>query len=242
MDDRNNADRYNRRDALGLIGGALTMAALSSPARAAGSLLTSSCRVAAAKTQGPYWVDDQLYRSDIRTDTLGSAGQQQGAVLALTLYVLDHSSSCAALQNVYVDIWHCNALGIYSDESVEATANENYLRGYQITDASGKVTFTTIIPGWYSGRAPHIHVRLRSFSSSGTPTYDNTTQLFFSTRMIDTIYKNNAPYNTRSSILPDTPNAQDNIYQASLLTALKATDEGYSSSFKIGYPLSGQGN
>lgn len=239
----------SRRGALGMLGGALTAATLGTRARATEALLGGSatpdattCKQTVAKTQGPYWVDNQLYRSDVRTDTLGSAGQQQGVVLALTLHVYDHSSSCAAMEGVYVDIWHCNALGVYSDESVLKTANENFLRGYQITDANGMVNFTTIIPGWYSGRAPHIHVRLRTFNSAGVATYDNTSQLFFATRTIDTIYKTNAPYDTRASILPDTPNAKDSIYSATLLAALKATDEGYSSAYKFGLPLNGTGN
>ena len=108
---------------------------------------------------------------------------QTGVGLTLTVTVLDSGTGCAPYQNAQVDIWHCNAAGIYSDQASENTSTESWLRGYQMTGANGKVTFVTIIiPGWYSGRTTHIHLRLRSKYSTASSTSDgtNTTQLFFS--------------------------------------------------------------
>src|SRR3989442_8415982 len=92
---------------------------------------------------------------------------------ARTLAVYNYATSgCTPLQNARVDIWHANAVGVYSDEASQnetrsSTLNENFLRGYQLSDSSGLVTFTTIYPGWYGGRTPHIHGRIRTYDSSG---------------------------------------------------------------------------
>jgi protocatechuate 3,4-dioxygenase beta subunit len=123
-------------------------------------------------TEGPYWVDEKLFRSDIRTDP-ATGVVRQGIPLALTINVVNSNANCAALAGAYVDIWHCDAIGIYSDESTYnpgggtgavSTTGQKFLRGYQITDANGHVQFTTIYPGWYSGRTIHIHVRIRTFN------------------------------------------------------------------------------
>jgi protocatechuate 3,4-dioxygenase beta subunit len=72
------------------------------------------------------------------------------------------SSGCSALAGAQVDVWHADAAGVYSDEAVKNTTGQTYLRGYQITDSNGVVTFKTVIPGWYSGRTIHIHVMIRT--------------------------------------------------------------------------------
>ena len=90
-----------------------------------------------------------------------------GPLLALTIYVYDRNSSCAAMQNVQVDIWHCNAVSVYSGIQSSTNGNgadytsQNWLRGYQLTNTSGKVECSTIVPGWYQGRTTHIHMRFR---------------------------------------------------------------------------------
>ena len=119
-------------------------------------------------TEGPYWVDEKLFRSDIRSDpSTGTA--RAGVPLTLTVKVQNLTSSgCAPLTGAYVDIWHCDAKGIYSDEpsynpgggtGTVVTTGQKFLRGYQITDENGQVQFTTIYPGWYNGRTIHIHVQ-----------------------------------------------------------------------------------
>jgi protocatechuate 3,4-dioxygenase beta subunit len=109
-----------------------------------GGVSSSSCVLDPTTTKGPYWVDERLNRSDIRSDTTGKASPnpRPGLPLTLELAVSAYASgACTPLQGAQVDIWHC------------------FLRGYQVTDANGIARFTTIYPGWYSGRTVHIHVR-----------------------------------------------------------------------------------
>jgi len=131
-------------------------------------------------------------RSDIRTDTEGSAGTQSGLPLYLTITVGDYSSgACSPISGAQVHVWHCNVHGVYSD--VRSYTAEDFLRGYQWTDSNGQVTFTTIYPGWYSGRTVHIHVKVRIFDSSGKVTTEATTQLFFNDSTSDAVYAANPP-------------------------------------------------
>jgi protocatechuate 3,4-dioxygenase beta subunit len=123
--------------------------------RAATATTSASCVLTPAKTEGPYFVDERLERSDIR------AGQA-GVPLTLKLIVLDQDGGCAPVAGAQVDIWHANHSGQYSDEAANGTSGQTYLRGYQITDDQGAVTFTTIYPGWYRGRAVHIHSSSRT--------------------------------------------------------------------------------
>src|SRR5439155_11326042 len=114
-----------------------------------------------SETQGPYWVDEKLNRSDIRS-------AQSGLNLYLTVNVSKLSNGVSKpVSGAYIDIWHCNALGAYSDEAAGAgnpnTLGQTYLRGYQITNSHGIVRFTTIYPGWYTSRTAHIHARVRTY-------------------------------------------------------------------------------
>ena len=134
-----------------------------------------------AKTVGPYFVDEKLSRSDVRANTSDGA-VQAGVPLSLTLQVFDADNSCAPVQGASVDIWHANASGLYSDESANGTAGQNWLRGYQTTDADGLVTFTTIYPGLvhrprcaHPLQGPHLR-RLDE-------TLEFTSQLFFTDAM-----------------------------------------------------------
>jgi protocatechuate 3,4-dioxygenase beta subunit len=150
---------------------------------------------------GPYFADDSatgFNRSNILSSLDGSS-TQSGVPLTLTVTVVDTEKSCAPYANAQVDIWQCNAAGVYSDISAENTSSETWLRGYQLTDARGQVTFTTIVPGWYSGRTNHIHLRVRSTYSDVSSTSDgaNTTQLFFAQTLIDTLATSVAPIQQR---------------------------------------------
>src|SRR4051812_19571517 len=108
----------------------------------------ATCVMTPAKTVGPYFVDEKLNRSDVRES-------QPGIPLVLNMFVFDADKDCAPVKGAQVDIWHCNASGKYSDEDDNGTSGQKWLRGFQTTDSSGRVTFTTIYPGWYSGRAIH---------------------------------------------------------------------------------------
>src|SRR5262249_41248814 len=115
-------------------------------------------------TEGPYFVDEKLNRSDIRGEPGGSA-LTAGAPFALAFAVsrLD-GRMCAPISGAMVDVWHCDALGVYSDSRDPGfdTSGKKFLRGYQLTDESGIARFTTIFPGWYRGRTVHIHFKIRT--------------------------------------------------------------------------------
>src|ERR1051326_51108 len=109
-----------------------------------------------ALTEGPYFVDEILNRSDITVDPVDNS-VQPGLPLALNIN-LKQVANCALvpLTGVYVDIWHCNAAGVYSDQAANNSVGRKFLRGYQASDRNGAVRFQTIFPGWYQGRAVHI--------------------------------------------------------------------------------------
>ena len=82
--------------------------------------------------------------------------------LTVALSQVAASGACTPLANALVDMWHCDALGVYSDVSSQNTLGQRFLRGYQVSDANGQVQFLTIYPGWYAGRAVHIHFKVRT--------------------------------------------------------------------------------
>ncbi|HEY0564070.1 MAG TPA: hypothetical protein VGC88_00725 [Terriglobales bacterium] len=204
---------------------------------------SGACTVTPEGEEGPYFVDDSatgFNRSDIRANIDGSA-VQPGILLTLTINVQDGKNNCAAMQNVQVDIWHCNAQGIYSDEGVESTVGENWCRGYQVTDANGSVSFKTIVPGWYQGRTTHIHLRLRSTYDSNGTGGSNTTQLFFPQTLVDTISTSVAPYSAEGK--NPTTNASDHVYAGEtqgkgLLTLTGDNTNGYTATTTIALPIS----
>ena len=204
---------------------------------------TTTCSSATLEgEEGPYFVDDGAsgyLRSNILSNLDGSE-TQTGIPLTLTLYVFDSENSCAAMQNVQVDIWHCNASGVYSAESVEDTVGQSWLRGYQLTDVSGMVQFTTIVPGWYQGRTTHIHLRLRSTYDSTDNSGTNTMQLFFDQTLADTIDTTISPYSSEGK--NSTTNATDRVYSeqedgTTLMTLTGDNTNGYTASFNIYLPI-----
>jgi len=249
-DDRPSGTILTRREVLALLGGsalvaACAPAAVSSPSTTApasttgtaGAAVLPSCVVRPALTEGPYFVDEKLNRSDIRSDPTTNA-VKPGTLLALTFLVSKVSgSACTALANATVDVWHCDALGVYSDASdpsFGSTKGTKFLRGYQTTDASGSVKFTTIWPGWYQGRAVHIHFKIRTTAANGQVA-DFTSQLFFPDAMNTTVFAN-APYSQKGTagILR---NAGDDIFNQSagkLTLSPAKTADGYAVTFDIG--------
>ena len=174
----------------------------------------ASCAATPEGEIGPFFVDDsesRFNRSNVLSNIDGS-NPQLGVPLTLTIIVLDGRQGCAPYVGAQVDIWHCNASGIYSDEPAENTPTETWLRGYQLTDKNGQVIFQTIIPGWYSGRTTHIHLRVRSAYNSASSMWDgsNTTQLFFVQSFIDRLPTAVAPYD-KQGINPTT-NALDQVF------------------------------
>lgn len=192
-----------------------------------------NCVLTPGSDEGPYFVDERLLRSDIRGDA-ASGTPERGASLTLHLRIVNAEGDCPPVEGAHVDIWHCNALGIYSDESSEGTVGRTFLRGCQVTDTDGSVRFTTIFPGWYAGRAVHIHLKVRLLQNERV-TYDFTTQLFFEEDLIHKIYETSSPYDTRGR--PEVANEADYIYQVDgpdLTVPVIEDNDGFNGSMVIG--------
>ncbi|WP_248962405.1 dioxygenase family protein [Sphaerisporangium perillae] len=235
-----------RRQALALLGvaGAALTVAGSGVAMAATTTSSSSsggptvnCIAKPEQTEGPYFVDEKLNRSDIRTDP-SDGSVVKGAVFVLNLGVLQiNSGGCTPLKDAIVDIWTCDAFGVYSDVAAAGTVGKKFLRGYQTTDRAGKVRFVTILPGWYSGRTIHIHIKIRTTGTDGNP-YEFTSQLYF-TEQFTAEYLALDPYASKGT--PDTTNATDRFYAGGgdqMLLAPRKARSGYTADFAIGLDLS----
>ena len=170
-------------------------AASSGPAAVASGLVT--CVLTPEMTEGPYYLDGDKVRRDIREG-------RPGTRLDLATTVVD-VSTCKPINGALVDIWHCDAGGAYSGFAQEGTDGKTFMRGIQRTNKSGVATFVTVYPGWYSGRTVHIHVQV---SLGGNVLH--TGQLFFPEALTDAVYKR-APYRSRPG--RDTRNATDSIFR-----------------------------
>lgn len=158
-------------------------------------------------------MDEDLQRTDLRLDP-SDGTVQAGFPLSLNINVAQLQNCTAVpLSGAYVDIWHCNALGVYSD--IGTAAGKKFLRGYQPTNRHGNAYFLTVYPGWYMGRAVHIHVKVRVFAGY-SETYEFTSQFFFDDAFTDQIYRL-PPYNNHG--VRDTLNSNDGIYQGASSTS-----------------------
>lgn len=234
----------SRREVVQLIGagGAAAMfggAAAAWPLRAAGLQNAPSmpgCVVKPEQTEGPYFVDQQLVRSDVRVEP-STGVARDGVPLALALTVFDVSNGqCRPLPGAVVDIWQCDAQGVYSGVTDPGfnTAGQKFLRGAQTTDATGGAAFTTIHPGWYQGRAIHIHFKIRT-QAAGSP-WEFTSQWYFDEALNDRILAD--PRYAKPG--RRTTNATDGIFRNGgnqLLLAPSASGAGYAATFGIGLDL-----
>lgn len=207
-----------------------TVAATAPATPAPTTIALPACIVRPELTEGPYFVDEQLNRSDIRSDPVDGS-VKDGAPLLLTFRVLQiEGAGCVPLAGAFVDIWHCDAAGVYSD--VANAVGQKFLRGYQTTDANGLAQFTTIYPGWYPGRAVHIHFKIRNELNTNA-SYDFTSQLFFDDAYTDKVYTL-APYSSRGERNPR--NDGDGIFGQSdgqLTLTVTEADPGYAAVFDI---------
>jgi protocatechuate 3,4-dioxygenase beta subunit len=206
-------------------------------AAAVSATAVPTCVVRPALTEGPYFVDERLNRSDIRSDP-SDGSVREGAPLYLIFNVSQiNADGCTAFPGVFVDVWHCDAQGVYSDAQDRSfdTTGKKFLRGYQETDANGQAQFLTIYPGWYNGRAVHIHFKIRtSLDDNGQ---EFTSQLFFDEAFTDTVYTQEPYTSTGQRTLL---NNQDGIFQQSggLLTLYTTkTNDGYLATFDIGLDM-----
>lgn len=231
----------SRREILLLAGGA-TIASLFESRKVRSSAVESrnigGCLVSPEQTAGPYFVDERLERQDIRSDPKDRS-VKAGVLLNLELSVFQVAQTqCKPLKNALVDIWHCDAAGIYSDvnDFNADTRGQKFLRGYQTTDDDGNVKFTTIYPGWYSGRTVHIHYKIRTDANSGRG-FEHTSQLYFEDSITDEVHKQK-PYSQRGK--PNVTNKRDYIFQGGgdkLMLELSKKEDGYVGKYSIGFIL-----
>ena len=250
-DDRPVGTFLSRRQALALFGAA----ASASVAHRSGAQSTNApekttlpdCIVQPEQTEGPYFVDEALERSDIRRDP--STGRiSPGAPLALQFVLsrITPAGACEVLPDARVDIWHCDALGVYSDveDRYVNTVGRQFLRGYQTSDKNGVVRFSTIYPGWYRGRAVHIHLKIRVLAEPAGPALSErseskgvtdgfTSQLYFPDELTDRVHAAE-PYSahTGQRLL----NSRDMIFRegaTQLILPIGETEAGYAATYRI---------
>ncbi len=193
-----------------------------------------ACVVRPRQTEGPFFVDGEPERSDLRVDSRTGA-VKPGVPLRLAFRVSRVvASSCAPLSGAQVHVWHCDAAGSYSSvrERRSPSPGEAYLRGFQNTDAAGTARFLTIYPGWYPGRAVHVHFKIRIADAGGLSEF--TSQLYFDDALSRRVYAA-APYASRGA--PEFSNRDDFLFRgggAKLLLDVTPTGEGYAAVFDIG--------
>lgn len=184
---------------------------------------SGSCELSPKETAGPFPIKTptELVRENI-------IGDRSGVALLITITVQEKSNGCKPIAGAYVDLWHCDAKGAYSQYGgtrMQPTdyTNNNFLRGRQKTNAEGKASFISIFPGWYRGRAPHIHLEILDSSKKSL----RVSQIAFPKDVCDTVYAT-SDYNGEA----DTQNDRDNVFSDSLtgnmLDSLKGnTKDGY---------------
>ena len=229
-DDRPRGTLLGRRDALALLGG-LGMLAANIP-RARSADVVPGCVVRPAQTEGPFFVDSAQQRADIRD---GSTGEPLRLAFRLSRIA---GGRCAALVGARVDVWHCDAAGRYSGVDGRAsTAGQQFLRGTQPSDATGIARFVTIFPGWYRGRAVHVHFKIRARDDAGRG-QEFTSQLYFDDAQSRRVFAT-APYAARGTGWMR--NADDFIFReggAQLMSDVVAGDAGYDATFAVALAMS----
>lgn len=245
-DDRPIGRLLSRRDAMRLVGalGLLPLAGRSLPAPAAASAtgavrgeVPPQCVVRPAQTLGPYYVDERLDRSDVRSDPANGA-QRAGSPLVLTMGITRMvDGACTPFAGAVVDIWQCDAAGVYSDVRDRSfdTTGQKWLRGFQVADRDGRVRFTTIYPGWYDGRTVHIHFKVRTGTGPGAREF--VSQLYFDDAYTDEVFTK-APYAGRPA--RRVRNTNDGIFRRGgdqLLLAVRPTSGGHEADFQLGVQL-----
>jgi protocatechuate 3,4-dioxygenase beta subunit len=174
------------------------------------------------QTEGPYFVDGMPNRSDIRLDS-SDGSVQQGIQLDLVINVYEvDDGSCTPLDGLQVDIWHADSQGLYSGVQEDSTAGKNYLRGNQVTDDNGTVRFITIYPGWYEGRAIHIHIKVRNFEGS-QEAFDWTSQFYLPNSTNEQVHTR-LPYSNHGPV--NMANEADGIYAGGSTDGLIQSNTG----------------
>jgi len=224
--------KFTRREALGAMGAASAAIAVgcggspTSPSSTSTNTNTTTstnaaCAATPTETAGPFPSLTDLFRSDIRDG-------KSGALLTLTVRVVNTGAACAAVSGANVEIWHCDVVGDYSQYGTQTA--QTFLRGIQTTNSNGEVTFTTIYPGWYQGRATHIHVEVTVGGVSR-----KVTQIAFP-ESVNNVVHTSGVYASRGT--NPTSNTSDGIFADSLaselVTPTGSVTAGYSATFQVG--------
>ena len=180
------------------------------------------CILSPTQTLGPYFIDAGLARADIRED-------RAGVPLRLALQVVN-SNDCTPIRDAVVNVWHADATGAYSGFAGQPggvdTRGQTYLRGFQVSDADGRVEFTTIYPGWYVGRTIHIHVRIHLDATTLL-----VTQVYFPEDVTAQV-QTQEPYASEGP--SDTDNDEDGIFDELLVMNVAAEGDGFVAAMVIG--------
>jgi protocatechuate 3,4-dioxygenase beta subunit len=242
--------------AFGIGAATLGLAACTSPSSSSTSASTASSAATVStgeipdETAGPYPGDGSngpdvleqsgIVRSDIRTSFGDAAGgTAEGVPMTLELTISDLADGGAAFAGVAVYVWHCDRAGLYSMYS-EGVTEENYLRGVQIADSAGKVTFTSIFPACYTGRWPHIHFEVYPDEASITDSTKAiaTSQVAIPKEYCDTVYREKG-YESSVTNLAQLTLATDNVFgddagAKQLATVTGDVSGGYAVSLSVG--------
>jgi len=219
----------------------------SSSSSGGGSAGSATCSVIPEETAGPYPGDGSntsggsianalalsgIVRSDIRTSVGGASGTAQGVPMTVVIDLVDTNASCADLSGYAIYLWHCDAAGRYSMYSAGVTA-ENYLRGVMATGSDGTATFTTIFPGCYSGRMPHMHFEVyRSTTTASQWTNKlRTSQIAFPVDVCSTVYAGASGYSASVANLARISFASDNVFSDGVTTQLATVTGDLSSGY-----------
>ena len=217
-------------------GVSLATPSVTGAATAAATDTIPACVVRPEQTEGPYFVDEHLNRSDIRIEP-SDGSIKPGVPLRLRFRVSQlGTKGCVPLAGAVVDVWHCDALGLYSDVKDQNvrfdTTGKKFLRGYQVTDEKGIAEFKTIYPGWYQGRTVHIHFKIRTDPGS-TSGHEFTSQLYFDDTLSDEVFTQ-LPYSSKGQ--RSIRNERDGVYRnggKQLLLDLAPEDDGYVGTFDV---------
>ncbi|EJL77851.1 protocatechuate 3,4-dioxygenase beta subunit [Polaromonas sp. CF318] len=210
---------------------------------------SGACIADPTETGGPYPADGTnsssgatsdvltasgIVRSDIRSSFISSSTVAPGVPLTLTLTLVNTNASCAALSGYAIYLWHCDRSGLYS---LYSAPTESYLRGVQVTDSAGQVTFTTIFPACYSGRWPHMHFEV--FSSLATATVGTnsvlTSQLAMPSATCSAVYPNVTGYSASVSNFAAVSLASDNVFGDNSAAQIAAMTPTFAGSAAAGY-------
>lgn len=239
-DDTTLGEVLTRRQALAIVAsgtGLLTSRSLHAQEHA--RIALPACVVRPAQTEGPYFVDKVLDRSDIRSEP-SDGSVKPGRELRLEFHVSRLApGSCTPLPAALVDVWQCDAAGVYSGvqdiNGLFDTTGKQYLRGHQRTSEKGIARFVTIYPGWYPGRAVHIHFKIR-IEPEARRGFDFTSQLYFDERLTDVVHAV-APYQKEGRRVRNTA---DSIFRSGgtqLMLDVKQIGEGFVATFDVGLQL-----